>query len=167
MESIEALEDGLEEYEGSVILVSHDRAFLRELATRVWAFDGERIQDYGGTFVEWEQQQAERAERAAPSQMQRAQKAGSSRTARTKARKAAAARRETQERAESLEHAVHAAEARIRELERALADPALYDGGANGAREAGRLNAELIKARQALDDALARWTEASDALEAP
>jgi hypothetical protein len=51
-------------------------------------------------------------------------------------------------------------------LERALADPALYDGGANGAREAGRLNAELTKVRRALDDALARWTEASDALEA-
>jgi hypothetical protein len=60
---------------------------------------------------------------------------------------------------------VHAAESRIAELERALADSALYDGGANGAREAGRLNADLTKARRALDDALARWTEASDALE--
>jgi ATP-binding cassette subfamily F protein 3 len=170
VESIEALEDGLEEYQGSVIVVSHDRAFLRELATRVWVFDGERIQDYGGTFVEWEQQ---RAEQAALGRTQRTQEAGASRTTRTEARKAAAARRETQEtrrsarrEAESLELAVHAAESRIAELERALADPALYDGGANGAREAGRLNAELTKVRRALDDALARWTEASDALEA-
>jgi len=166
VESIEALEDGLEDYEGSVILVSHDRAFLRELATRVWALDGERIQDYGGTFVEWEQQRAEQIERVVPRRMQPTQNASSSRTTRTKERKAAAARRETREKAESLEQAVHAAEARIGELERALADPALYHGGANGAREAGRLNADLTKARRALDDALARWTEASDALDA-
>jgi hypothetical protein len=51
-------------------------------------------------------------------------------------------------------------------LERALADPTLYDGGADAAREAGRLSVELGKTRRALDDALARWTEASDALEA-
>jgi hypothetical protein len=120
--------------------------------------------------VEWEQQ---RAEQAALDRTLRAQEPGTSRTTRTEARKAAAARRETQEtrrsarrEAESLEQAVHGAEARIGELERALADPGLYEGGANGAREAGRLNAELTKARRALDDALARWTEASDALEA-
>jgi hypothetical protein len=61
---------------------------------------------------------------------------------------------------------VHAAEARIGDLERVLADPARYDGGADAAREAGRLSADLTQARRALDEALARWTEASDALEA-
>ena len=63
VESIEALEDALEDYEGTVILVSHDRAFLRELSTRVWAFDGTHLEDYGGPFVEWEQHAAERAAR--------------------------------------------------------------------------------------------------------
>jgi len=63
VENIEALEDALEEYEGSVLLVSHDRAFLREVATRVWWFDGTRVRDFDGPFVEWE---AERARRAAP-----------------------------------------------------------------------------------------------------
>jgi len=171
VESIEALEDGLEDYEGSVIVVSHDRAFLRELATRVWAFDGDRIQEFAGTFVEWEQQQAERA---AADRAERAQAGGAARTTRTDARKAAAARREIQEsrrsaqrEARDKELAVHAAEARIVELERALADPALYDGGSTGVREAARLNAELMQARRELDDALARWTEASDALETP
>jgi ATP-binding cassette subfamily F protein 3 len=54
VENIEALEDAFEEYDGSVLLVSHDRAFLREVATRVWAFDGTRIRDFDGSFVEWE-----------------------------------------------------------------------------------------------------------------
>src|SRR4029453_5943183 len=46
VENIEALEDALEEYEGSVLLVSHDRAFLREVATRVWWFDGPHLRDF-------------------------------------------------------------------------------------------------------------------------
>jgi ATP-binding cassette, subfamily F, member 3 len=165
VESIEALEDGLEDYEGTVILVSHDRAFLRELATRVWAFDGDRIREYAGTFVEWEQQQAEQAN---GSERGAAPDTETSRTTRTGTRKAAAAKRESQEslraakrEAQEREQAVHAAEARISELERALADPALYQGGGDGAREAGRLSVELDRARRALDAALIRWTEAS------
>jgi ATP-binding cassette subfamily F protein 3 len=62
VENIEALEDALDEYDGSVLLVSHDRAFLREVATRVWSFDGTRLTDFDGPFVEWE---ADRARRAA------------------------------------------------------------------------------------------------------
>jgi ATP-binding cassette, subfamily F, member 3 len=58
VENIEALEDALEEYEGSVLLVSHDRAFLREVATRVWAFEGKRLTDFDGPFVEWEAERA-------------------------------------------------------------------------------------------------------------
>ena len=36
VESIEALEDAIEAYDGTVILVSHDRALLRALTTRMW-----------------------------------------------------------------------------------------------------------------------------------
>jgi ATP-binding cassette, subfamily F, member 3 len=61
VENIEALEDALEEYEGSVLLVSHDRAFLREVATRVWWFDGRHVRDFDGPFVEWEAARARQA----------------------------------------------------------------------------------------------------------
>src|SRR5215208_165987 len=61
VENIEALEDALEDYDGSVLLVSHDRAFLREVATRVWWFDGTRLHDFDGPFVEWEEDRARRA----------------------------------------------------------------------------------------------------------
>jgi len=54
VENIEVLEDALEEYEGTVLIVSHDRAFLREVATRVWWFDGNQLKDFDGPFHEWE-----------------------------------------------------------------------------------------------------------------
>jgi ATP-binding cassette subfamily F protein 3 len=58
VENIEVLEDALEEYEGTVLLVSHDRAFLRTVATRVWSFDGTRLVDFDGPFEEWEADRA-------------------------------------------------------------------------------------------------------------
>ncbi|MDB4875275.1 MAG: putative transporter ATP-binding protein [Gemmatimonadetes bacterium] len=61
VENIEVLEDALDEYEGTVLLVSHDRAFLREVATRVWWFDGTRLADFDGPFIEWEEDRARRA----------------------------------------------------------------------------------------------------------
>ena len=48
VESIEALEDAIEDYDGTVLLVSHDRALLRALTTRTWVLHDARITDYPG-----------------------------------------------------------------------------------------------------------------------
>ncbi|MDB4915438.1 MAG: transporter related protein [Gemmatimonadetes bacterium] len=64
VENIEVLEDALDDYDGTVLLVSHDRAFLREVATRVWSFDGTRLIDFDGPFIEWEEDRARRAAKA-------------------------------------------------------------------------------------------------------
>ena len=50
VESIEALEEAIENFDGTVILVSHDRALLRALATRVWVLYGGHITDFPGTL---------------------------------------------------------------------------------------------------------------------
>jgi ATP-binding cassette, subfamily F, member 3 len=172
VESIEALEDALEDYDGTVILVSHDRAFLRELSTRVWAFDGNRLEDYGGPFVEWEVHAAERARRRAA--IRQHEEALARVALRDGARRQAETRREDEQAlraarraAESSEAEVHRLEARIEELELALADPLRYDGSAEAARRAGELDRELREQRRALDQALVRWTEAVDALGQP
>jgi len=65
VENIEVLEDALDEYEGTVLLVSHDRAFLREVATRVWWFEGTRLRDFDGAFVDWESERARKGETGA------------------------------------------------------------------------------------------------------
>ncbi len=60
VESIEALEDALSSYDGTIVLVSHDRALLRSLATRVWSLHDLRITDFDGGFADWEQWTVER-----------------------------------------------------------------------------------------------------------
>ncbi len=170
VESIEALEDALENYPGTVLLVSHDRALLRELSTRVWAFRDRRLHDYPGPFVDWERRVAEEAaERtAAALQAERenrdAEKARIRKAAEVKRREGAPLRIAKRQ-VEAAEAEVHAAEQAVAEVEAALADTSLYDRGAEGLREAGRLTAALKEARQRQDEAMARWGEAMEALE--
>src|SRR2546426_11263047 len=67
VESIEALEDAVEGYDGAVILVSHDRALLRALTTRIWILHERHMTEFAGGFAEWEEVSAERAHAAAVS----------------------------------------------------------------------------------------------------
>jgi ATP-binding cassette subfamily F protein 3 len=172
VENIEALEDALDEYEGTVLLVSHDRAFLREVATRVWWFDGTRLRDYDGPFIEWE---ADRATRVADAAKADAAAAEAKRAAeKTKAKRNEssqedehAARRAQKRAAEDAERAVQRHEARVAELEAQLAEQGLYDGSAEKAREAARLDQALAKERAALDAAMAAWAEATELVATP
>jgi len=59
VESIEAMEDAIEAYEGSALIVSHDRAVLRGVATQVWEVRDQKLLVFPGSFVEWEEVRAE------------------------------------------------------------------------------------------------------------
>jgi ATPase subunit of ABC transporter with duplicated ATPase domains len=53
LESIEALVEGIREYPGTVVFVSHDRWFVGQLATRVVEIKPDMIRDYLGTYEEY------------------------------------------------------------------------------------------------------------------
>ena len=54
METLDLLEDLLVEYEGTLLLVSHDRAFLNEVVTGTLVFEGNgRIGEYVGGYDDW------------------------------------------------------------------------------------------------------------------
>jgi ATPase subunit of ABC transporter with duplicated ATPase domains len=53
LESINALNIALQRYEGTVLLVTHDHDLIDEVATRLWNFDGVKIEDFQGPYVEW------------------------------------------------------------------------------------------------------------------
>src|SRR5690606_39223965 len=50
LESIEALVEALRAYEGTILFVSHDRWFVRELATRIVEITPEGIRDFRGSY---------------------------------------------------------------------------------------------------------------------
>ena len=53
LESIIALGDGLEKYEGTAFVVTHDRDLIEQFATRLWAFTPEGLVDFRGTYDEF------------------------------------------------------------------------------------------------------------------
>ncbi|MFZ7128640.1 MAG: ATP-binding cassette domain-containing protein [Desulfobacterales bacterium] len=68
IETLELLEELLLDYSGTLIVVSHDRAFLNNVVTSILAFEGEgRIGEYIGGYDDWERQRSPVAQLPPPS----------------------------------------------------------------------------------------------------
>lgn len=59
MPAIEALQQMVEDYEGTVLFVSHDRTFLEECATRILRIEDRKLISFDGSLTEWEKKQIE------------------------------------------------------------------------------------------------------------
>jgi ATP-binding cassette subfamily F protein uup len=65
-ETLDLLEDLLVEFQGTLLLVSHDREFLDEVVTSTLVFEGEgRLGDYVGGYTDWRAEVAKREAKAA------------------------------------------------------------------------------------------------------
>lgn len=53
MHSVELLAEALNKYEGSLILVSHDRYFISKTANKIWEIVDHEIKEFKGTYAEW------------------------------------------------------------------------------------------------------------------
>jgi ATPase subunit of ABC transporter with duplicated ATPase domains len=53
LEAINALNSALQKYEGTVLVVTHDEEVIDEVASRIWHFDGNRIEDFQGPYSEF------------------------------------------------------------------------------------------------------------------
>jgi ATP-binding cassette subfamily F protein 3 len=176
VESIEVLEDAVEEYDGSVLIVSHDRAVLRGLATQVWELRHGRLQVFPGTFVEWEAMRAERmaseAKQSRADDRKEAERASRARDReRDQREREKAAGGDPKKLLRAAEKALADAELRVSTLESKIADltdqlddASLYDNPA-GVKKAAALGKTLDDARDALDDAMHEWGTAEEYVE--
>ncbi len=53
MVTVELLADALTKYDGSIILVSHDRYFISKTANKIWEIEDEKIVEFKGNYHEW------------------------------------------------------------------------------------------------------------------
>ncbi|WP_291155517.1 ABC-F family ATP-binding cassette domain-containing protein [Gemmatimonas sp. UBA7669] len=175
VESIEVLEDAVSEFDGSVLIVSHDRAVLRGLATQVWELRDQQLQVFNGSFVEWEEMRAERAKREEQQARAEAQK-DAELAARQREREKERERqshkaatsgdtrkllRAAEKTLADAELRVTTLEQRVTELEGQLDDPSLYDTPA-GVQKATALGKQLDSARDELEQAMHDWTAAEE-----
>jgi len=59
--SVDLLVESLNKYEGSLILVSHDRYFISRIANKIWEIEDKKIREFKGTYAEWEDWKERRA----------------------------------------------------------------------------------------------------------
>ncbi|QHI68829.1 ATP-binding cassette domain-containing protein [Tichowtungia aerotolerans] len=64
VETLDMLEEMLAEYQGTVLLVSHDRAFLNNVVTSTIVFEENGLGEYAGGYDDWVQQSSYRKESA-------------------------------------------------------------------------------------------------------
>jgi ATP-binding cassette subfamily F protein 3 len=52
--SVDLLIGALNNYEGSIVFVSHDRHFVSKIANKIWEIEDHKIIEFKGTYAEWE-----------------------------------------------------------------------------------------------------------------
>lgn len=157
VETLELLEEQLLNYRGTLLVVSHDRAFLDNVVTSTYLLTGDgEVRVCAGGYAEAKKlekavkaEKAERAEKAAPPSTPPPQPPQAPRKLNN---------RETRE-LEALPGKMEALEAEIAEIESALADPSIY---AKDNARAVALTARHPVARAELDAAETRWLELSE-----
>ncbi|WP_043532478.1 ATP-binding cassette domain-containing protein [Litchfieldella xinjiangensis] len=168
VETLELLEELLLNFEGTLLLVSHDRAFMDNVVTGVMAFEGEgRVREYVGGYSDWVRQGGKLP--PAPwdfdarqvSKQAKTQSAPTTPEPEPKVTPASRAKPvklsyKLQRELDGLPAIIETLENDVAKLEQQVGDPAFYQQDA----EAVTATLEAMNAKQAkLDEAMERWME--------
>jgi ATP-binding cassette subfamily F protein uup len=156
-ETLELLEDLLLEYKGTLLIVSHDRAFLNNVVTSTLVFEGNaRVIEYAGGYDDWLLQRP-KMQQSEPSSIKTGKK-NRQHLESSKVRKLGyMEKRELQD----LPQKIDALEAEQKELYACMADPLYYKKEKN---EITRMRTRLAQVEQDIEKAYLRW-EALEAIE--
>ncbi len=155
VETLELLEELLLDYQGTLLLVSHDRDFLDHAVTSCLVFEGDcRVVEYVGGYSDWEQHQKQRPVAKQPSSPKKVKPEPPA----PKKKKGKLSYKDQRE-LDSLPQRIEELEAALDEIQQRLSDPALYQQGSETITE---LRQSMQSLEQELEQAYARW----EALEA-
>ncbi|MFO1067133.1 MAG: ATP-binding cassette domain-containing protein [Geminicoccaceae bacterium] len=150
METLELLEEMLAEWDGTLLLVSHDRTFLDNLVTSTIAWDGPgRFREYVGGYSDWLRQRPAQPEKAARPATRDARPAAP-------ARAPALSSSRLQRELERVQGKLDEAGRSIAALEARLADPTFYGRDPAGFAAT---SADLEQRRAGLAELEERWLE--------
>ncbi len=152
VETLELLEERLLDFGGTILLVSHDRAFVDNVATQTLAFEGGgRVFEYVGGYTNWLRQRRAPAPPARePARPRRSAEPPAAAAAPAPKRLSFAEQRELAE----LPQRIEALEQLQRELGAELCDPAFYR---RDPKQQARVQARFAALPAELEAAYARW----------
>jgi len=152
VETLDLLEELLLDYPGTLLLVSHDRAFLNNVVTSTIAFEGKGgLHEYVGGYDDWLRQRPKREEAGAEKEKSKAKPQSKSEPA--PAKKAKLSYKDQRE-LDALPQRIEELEGEVESLHGQMADPAFYqqEGEVIAATKE-----KLESVEQALAEAYERW----------
>ena len=165
MRSKDVLKDAIKAFDGTVILVSHDREFLDGLVDKVYEFGNQRVVEHLGGIYDF----LERKKMESLAELERSTKPTTPSSAVVEAptsqnKLSYEARKEQSKAIKKAEKAVSDAEARIAALEKEIADIESRLATPEGAADTS-LYTDYAARKQALSDTMDEWTERQMELE--
>jgi ATP-binding cassette subfamily F protein 3 len=164
IDSRRALLDALNEYEGAVILITHDRSLMELVADRLWLAADGTVKPFDGDMDDYAKFVLDRARVAAraPTQVKEEAKAAEAPPP-PPARNSRPSPAPLKRKLEAAEETLARVTKQLAELDAQLADPALYVKDPARAAELGQ---KRIKAQAKLEEVEAEWVAAAEAYEA-
>ncbi|MEZ5333327.1 MAG: ABC-F family ATP-binding cassette domain-containing protein [Thermoanaerobaculia bacterium] len=164
LEAIEALVEGLRNYEGTLLFVSHDRWFVSQLADRIVEISQRGIQDFLGTYEEYVERCGDDhldAEVAAL-QAKRERKKGKERGKNGGSPEADRERRRLERERERLTAAIEKAEERVHEINETFCDPAFFERTERG--RVRKLEDEQKRLKGEIEGLMEAWEQLEEEL---
>ncbi|MEQ9006407.1 MAG: ATP-binding cassette domain-containing protein, partial [Ekhidna sp.] len=151
MMSVSILVQALQQYEGTLLLVSHDRHFITQVANKIWYIENQEIKEYPGTYKEFEwwwvknnkgQETSKKEDKPAEKKTKAKPKNNSEEQQSTKELK-------------EVEKDIETLETKIQLLESKMADPQIYENP----EEYEKVNIEFSQKKKELEQLMEKWEE--------
>ncbi|MEQ9467209.1 MAG: ABC-F family ATP-binding cassette domain-containing protein [Ekhidna sp.] len=151
MMSVSILVQALQQYEGTLLLVSHDRHFITQVANKIWWIEDQEIKEYPGTYkeFEWWWNKNNKGQETSAKEVKPTKKKENTKQ-RTNAEEQQAAKA-----LKNVEKEIESIESQIKLLETQLADPAIYDNP----EEYEKVNIKYNQKKADLDALMEKWEE--------
>ncbi|MCH8145610.1 MAG: ABC-F family ATP-binding cassette domain-containing protein [Gemmatimonadetes bacterium] len=175
LESIEALVKGLKSYRGTLILVSHDRWFVGQFATRIVEITSDGIRDYPGTYEEYVHACGDdhldvdtvilkvKREKQKKDSTDTSAQGGRDRKSASQRRNSRALRRRLQERQTGLTTRIEAAEARVKEIDAMFCKANYFEQ--TPPAEVRKAEAERNGLEREVSDLMAEWEQVGEEMD--
>ena len=151
MMSVSILVQALQQYEGTLLLVSHDRHFITQVANKIWWIEGQEIKEYPGTYQEfsWWWEKNNKGEESSAKEVNPSKKKENTKVRNnTDEQKAAKELKNVEIKIEEIENS-------IKSLEEQLADPKIYEN----AEEYEKVNTRYKEEQKQLEKLMEKWEE--------
>ncbi|WP_421877953.1 ABC-F family ATP-binding cassette domain-containing protein [Marinoscillum sp.] len=155
MLSVSILVQALQQFEGTFLLVSHDRDFISNVANKIWWIEDQEIKEYPGTYEEWHWWYTKEQEKKKQQQVsqQTAQKEIKS-SVNTKPRHDQP-QKELEKEISQIEQRIETLETEIAKLEEELAKPEVYEDEQKLSKTTNKYNSKKAE----LEKLHSRWEE--------